>query len=191
MTSSETSTDAGASTRLVASVSRPAGTSGGAWRFFLLIGMLAATVAVALARDTQPAALILLSAAVLGAALVGMAMHRAMSGFFSDRKAVAPMSSRAREELEREKALALRSIKELQFDHAMGKVSEADFKEIGGRLRARAMTLIQDLERASHAPPVVAPSKPASRAAGACASCGTVNDPDAKFCKQCGTKLGR
>jgi len=172
-------------------VSQPAGASGGAWRFFLLIGMLAATVAVALARDTQPIALILLSAAVLGAALVGMAMHRAMSGFFSDRKVVSPMSSRAREDLEREKALALRSIKELEFDHAMGKVRDTDFNEIGGRLRARAMTLIQDLERASHAPAVAAPSKPAPRAVGTCASCGTVNDPDAKFCKHCGTKLER
>ena len=34
--------------------------------------------------------------------------------------------------LEREKALVLRSIKELEFDHAMGKVSDADFAEIGG-----------------------------------------------------------
>jgi hypothetical protein len=190
MTSSETSTEAGASSRLVASINRPAGSSGGAWRFFLLIGMLAATVAVALARDTQPVALILLSAAVLGAALVGMAMHRAMSGFFSDNKAVAPLSSRTRDELEREKSLALRSIKELEFDHAMGKVSEADFKEIGGRLRARAIVLMQDLERAAHAP-VAAPSKPAPRAAGTCAKCGTINDRDARFCKQCGTKLER
>ena len=40
--------------------------------------------------------------------------------------------------LEREKALALRTIKELEFDRAMGKVSEADFDEMAARLRARA-----------------------------------------------------
>ena len=41
--------------------------------------------------------------------------------------------------LEREKALVLRSIKELEFDRAMGKVSPKDFDEMAGRLRARAI----------------------------------------------------
>ena len=37
--------------------------------------------------------------------------------------------------LEREKMLVLRSIKELEFDRAMGKVSAKDFDEMAGRLR--------------------------------------------------------
>ena len=45
---------------------------------------------------------------------------------------------RTRAALEREKTLVLRSIKDLEFDHAMGKVSEKDFAEMGARLRARA-----------------------------------------------------
>ncbi len=57
--------------------------------------------------------------------------------------------------LVRDKALILRSIKELEFDHAMGKVSEADFADISARLRARALALMQDIERgrAGRSPP--------------------------------------
>lgn len=51
--------------------------------------------------------------------------------------------------LEREKAAALRAIKELEFDCAMGKVSEGDFHEMSGRLRARAVRLITQLDTGS------------------------------------------
>ena len=39
---------------------------------------------------------------------------------------------RARAALERDKALTLRAIKELEFDRAMGKVAEPDFVEMRG-----------------------------------------------------------
>ena len=42
--------------------------------------------------------------------------------------------------------LTLRSIKELEFDHAMGKVAQKDFAEIGARLRARALELMDQLD---------------------------------------------
>ena len=48
------------------------------------------------------------------------------------------LGGRTRAALEREKTLVLRSIKELEFDRAMGKVSEKDFAEMSARLRARA-----------------------------------------------------
>jgi rRNA maturation endonuclease Nob1 len=98
----------------------------------------------------------------------------------------------AREALEREKRLVLRSIKELEFDKAMGKVSEADFAAIMSPLRARALTLMRDLERAP-ATEAAAPSAPSARAAASaqtCPSCGTANDADARFCKSCGSKVG-
>src|SRR6185436_17587187 len=41
---------------------------------------------------------------------------------------------------------ALRAIKELEFDRAIGKLSEEDFKEMSGRLRARATRLIRQLD---------------------------------------------
>ena len=155
--------------------------------------MLGATAAVVVARQTHPVALLALSAAVVCAGLVGIAFHKALVGFFGfGAQAPVARTDRARVALEREKALVLRSIKELEFDRNMGKLSEADFNEIGGKLRARALALMQDLERADRKMPAGKAS--GQRAAGAgvadvCPSCSTRNDPDAKFCKQCGRKL--
>lgn len=157
-----------------------------AWHFFVLLSMLAATAAVTLSPHTHPAALLLLSAAVVAAGLVGLAGYRALQGFFGSTRDLAPLPPRAREELVREKSLLLRSIKELEFDHAMGKVGEKDFGEISARLRARAIALMQELDRAPSvpAPPVADVPVPAE-----CAACGTAHDAHARFCKQCGARL--
>ncbi len=91
--------------------------------------------------------------------------------------------------LQREKALVLRSIKELEFDHGMGKVSDADFKDIGGRLRARALALMQDIERAAHAKETSTRASARADAGTTCSTCGKANDDDARFCKHCGARL--
>jgi hypothetical protein len=49
-------------------------------------------------------------------------------------------------ELREEKGRVLRAIKELEFDHAMGKLSDEDFKQIGDRYRLRAIEVIRELE---------------------------------------------
>ena len=111
------------------------------------------------------------------------------------------MSERLRHDLEREKALTLRSIKELEFDRAMGKVSPPDFEVMAARLRSRALGIMRQLEAGSSAyreviekelaqrigRPVAPP--PASAAATITCACGTKNDRDARFCKSCGKKL--
>jgi hypothetical protein len=151
--------------------------------------MVGATAVVMVSKETHPAALIMLSAAVIAAGFVGLAMSRAVTGFFSGGVEPEPVSDRSRAEIERQKMLVLRSLKELEFDKAMGKVSDADFATIAPRLRARAMSLMKDLE---NTPLVVPKSKPApatKRAVGFCPSCGTERDKDAKFCKSCGAKL--
>jgi len=158
------------------------------WQVYVLLGMVAAAAAVWATQHTHPAALILLSAATLGAGFVALTIHRALAAFLGRGGEVVPPGERRREVLEKEKALVLRSIKELEFDRAMGKIGDADFAELESRLRARALTLMQDLERAAPAPRV----EPAGTPAGprhACAECGTLNEPDAKFCKQCGKAM--
>jgi hypothetical protein len=160
--------------------------------------MGAATTAVVLSPHTHPAALLLLSAGVVSAGLVGWAVFRSLSGFLGLKTGgvARPLDEQTATALEREKALVLRAIKELEFDYAMGKVSEADFKEIGGRLRLRALVLMQELERAPARPAAGVPAAPPAATAAtsadarpACASCGTNNDHDAKFCKSCGARL--
>jgi hypothetical protein len=186
------------------------------WQFFLLLAMLGATAAVITARDTHPAALLLLSAAVISAGFVAVALHRALGALLGRQgPSMSRPAGRTRQLLEEDKALVLRSIKELEFDRSMGKVSEADFQEIGGRLRSRALALMQQIEglddrheagptASTEAGPLgPAPGRapdlkvrPPSEVTGprrrsrACTSCATASDADAKFCKQCGARLG-
>jgi len=109
--------------------------------------MAAATWAVLVSPHTHPAALALLSAAIIATGVVGAALHNAVAGFFGvSTFESTPASARTREALESDKALVLRSIKELEFDRAMGKVSESDFAELGSRLRARAVALLAELD---------------------------------------------
>jgi membrane protease subunit (stomatin/prohibitin family) len=97
--------------------------------------------------------------------------------------------------------LALRAIKELEFDRAMGKLSESDWQEMSGRLRTRAGRLMRQLDagagyreqvenelakRLASTPAGGEAKEPAARF---CSECGTARDADAKFCKNCGTKL--
>ncbi len=134
MTSSETSTDAGF---------RP-------WHFFVLASLVAATAAVVMSGHPQPANLILVSLTIATAGLAGFGCYRMVAPLALDeaRSSAESLGTRARAGLDREKALVLRSIKELEFDRAMGKVSDADFEEMGSRLRARAIALMKQLDEA-------------------------------------------
>ena len=113
-------------------------------------------------------------------------------------------------ELEREKQLVLKAIKEIELDFQMRKISERDYREMVERYRNRAMRLISELDSGDDYRgliekelklrlelPVADPPAPAASSAGAaspgarpaCPTCQTVNDTDAKFCKSCGGKL--
>jgi hypothetical protein len=118
------------------------------WQFFLLAGMLAATAGVIVATGQSPAAIILLSVTVVSASLVALGVHRSLSPLALPESAdPAPLlGGRTLAALEREKTLVLRSIKELEFDFAMGKIAPGDFEEMGGRLRTRAMSLMRQLD---------------------------------------------
>ena len=99
------------------------------WQLFTLAGLIGATVVVFLSRGQSPAAIILLSCAVFAAAYIGVSALRTVLPLFGVARLDAPemLGDRTRAALEREKTLALRSIKELEFDRGMGKVSEKDF----------------------------------------------------------------
>jgi ribosomal protein L40E len=118
------------------------------WQFFTLAGLVGATIVVFLSEGQNPAGIILLSLIVFGAAAVGVAAWRTFSPLAGIDEPAGPQifGGRTRAALEREKALVLRSIKDLEFDHAMGKVSDKDFAEMGARLRARAAGLIRQLD---------------------------------------------
>lgn len=186
------------------------------WQFFVLAGMLSATAVVIVATGQSPAAIIVLSLTVLSASLVALGAYRALVPLAKPEAIEAPqmLGGRTRAALEREKALVLRSIKDLEFDFAMRKMSQNDYDEMSHRLRARAMGLMRQLDAgagyrtsieaeldkrlgrpgsASPQEPAVATSDagtaPDAPAAAYCGTCGQNNDADARFCKQCGAKL--
>jgi hypothetical protein len=170
------------------------------WQFFVLAALGCASVVTYVARAQGVSAVILLSVLMGAAALVGMAALRTIRPLFSggdDRTVM--IGERTRVALEREKMLTLRTIKELEFDRAMGKISDADWREMSARLRARATRLMRQLDAGSGYREQIerdlakrlGPDAPATARADAraCATCATANDADARFCKSCGQKL--
>jgi hypothetical protein len=117
------------------------------WQFFVLAGLGCATAVVFVARGQGVTTVILLSVLMATTALVGLAAVRMLRPLVGGDEDRTPMvGHRTRLALEREKMLALRSIKELEFDRSMGKVSDEDFRDMSGRLRARAMRLMRQLD---------------------------------------------
>jgi len=167
------------------------------WQLFTLAGLIGATVVVFLAQGQTPAGVILLSLTIFAAALVGYAAWRTLAPLTGSEEGTGPqiLGGRTRAALEREKTLVLRAIKDLEFDHAMGKMSDKDFAEMTGRLRIRAAGLLRQLDAGTGYRDQIEKEiakrlgdRPAARA-NRCAACNTKNDIDARFCKHCGAAL--
>jgi hypothetical protein len=162
---------------------------------FILLALMAATVAVVMSRPATPESLILISLTIGAAGFAAVCFYRMLAPLVAPHTDFEqePLSERLRADLEREKALTLRSIKELEFDRAMGKLSQQDFDQMAGRLRARAIGIMKQLETEKFGSDQMSASArrsetPARRAAVRC-RCGMDNDHDARFCKSCGKKL--
>jgi hypothetical protein len=117
------------------------------WQFFVLAALGCATAATFMARGQGLVVVIMLSVLMAAAAFIGLTALRTVQPLVTPEvERSAMIGRRTRAALEREKLLALRAIKELEFDRAMGKLSEDDFKEMAGRLRVRAGRLIRQLD---------------------------------------------
>jgi ribosomal protein L40E len=123
-----------------------------------------------------------------------------------------------RRQLLREKDTLLGAIRELRFEHDLGKLSDADLAQLEQGYRGRAREVLQELdeelephraaaralieqarsnstksasaESAKTGTADAAAEPRATQATLACGACGTRNDTDASFCKKCGGKLG-
>jgi hypothetical protein len=117
----------------------------------VLVSLAASTAAVLMSRRSSPEHLILISFTIGAAGVAAAAFYRMLIPLtVGDLKQLSDRpSDRALAAIEREKALVLRSIKELEFDRAMGKVSPRDFDEMSGRLRARAIMLMKQVDAGS------------------------------------------
>lgn len=122
-------------------------------------------------------------------------------------------------ELMAQKDTVLKSIKDLEFDYHVGKLSDEDFERFNLRLRRQAIGLIQQIEKLApetasmdeqlemlierkrkvkqtapvngHLPaPVARPAVPPTGApARFCTECGQAAAPEHKFCANCGSPI--
>ncbi len=90
----------------------------------------------------------------------------------------------AREALLAQKHLAYENLKELNFDMASGKLSEADYQAMKQEMEAEAIRLLKELDalegEGGQAP------EPDQHT---CPSCGRATEPHNSFCPGCGDKL--
>jgi hypothetical protein len=172
------------------------------WQFFVLAALICATGVTYLVRGQGVTTVLLLSVLMATTAIVGLAVLRAVRPLVTTQEDRTPMvGDRTRAALEREKMLALRTLKELEFDRSMKKISEDDYREMSTRLRARASRIIRQLDAGSGYRTKIeadlakrlgareAQDSKARPQTLTCAACQTPNDIDAKFCKNCGQKL--
>lgn len=185
----------------------------------LLVGLAGAIVALgyglAVEKMRLGPPLVMVALGGMTLALTARAMMRMLDPLTrvdAGARAAAEQPRRARE-LEREKQLVLKAIKEVELDYQMRKVAERDYRDMVERYRARALRLMSEIEAGddfrllierelkmrlelppaegqkpaatvpAHAPEV------ATAASRQCPGCNTNNEADAEFCKKCGNKL--
>jgi hypothetical protein len=119
--------------------------------------------------------------------------------------------------LAEEKRRVLRALKDLEAEHAIGKIDDADYEALVARYRADAKAVMREMDReigplrdeaeriareylgnrglvdGEAAAPIEAKAGEAETKAAplraACAKCGTSNESDAAFCKKCGAAI--
>jgi zinc-ribbon domain len=129
--------------------------------------------------------------------LVGVALFRMLDPLLrADAERVEPSSTSGgstahQRELEHDKRLVLKAIREIEHDYQMRRIAESDYQELLQRYRARAMRIIRELDAGDNYRTLIEDELKARLAAlpPPCPSCGNSNDADAQFCKKCGGKL--
>jgi hypothetical protein len=89
-------------------------------------------------------------------------------------------------------AVALRALKEIEFDRATGKLSDTDYEQLKAKYTAEALAALRDesghgTREAGHGTAAVT-TFPVSRFP--CPDHGPRPEKDAQFCSECGRRLG-
>ncbi|MEA2679609.1 MAG: hypothetical protein QOK03_1331 [Candidatus Binataceae bacterium] len=153
-------------------------------------------------------------AAILIVAGVALFVAAPLSGGFPRRRRSTSLQLEL-ERLEHERGLAVQGLRELEFDHEMGKLDEVDYRDLKRSLEDRALSAMRAIESARRtsdvaragtmrlaarpARPVPAPAAltpaqpaPALRASAARRQPGAAGAglPLVNFCPQCGVRVG-
>jgi cytochrome c-type biogenesis protein CcmI len=94
--------------------------------------------------------------------------------------------------------VALLALRDVEYDHATGKLDEADYHALRRELAAEALTALERVDSEATAGPGGAPPaledeiarlRSGLRSGTTCASCGSGNDGGSSFCAYCGAPL--
>ncbi|MAE69236.1 MAG: hypothetical protein CME06_02075 [Gemmatimonadetes bacterium] len=89
-------------------------------------------------------------------------------------------------DLERERAALLRSVRDLDFDHQMGKLSDEDYRPLRDELRARGVAITKELDARRSAG-----AKKRGASAPVCSECGATVRRKDRYCASCGASLAQ
>jgi hypothetical protein len=170
-----------------------------------------ATIVVGVTASFGSAILVLASTAMLSTIALLWASLRTLSGDAPLPSGLTAQSGNRTEAsaLSEKKRQALRALKDLENERALGKLDEADYADVATRYRDEAKAVLREMEaeiapameeaervardylrgRAGTSPSARDDSKVVGRVA--CSKCAASNEPDAAFCKGCGARLDR
>lgn len=87
-------------------------------------------------------------------------------------------------------AVALRALKEIDFDRATGKLSDTDYEQLKAKYTGEALAAMRG-EQGARSSTLPAPTAPLSvLRALSCPEHGARPETDAQFCSECGRRLG-
>jgi hypothetical protein len=182
----------------------------------LPVASVAGAILVGFLASVGSGLLVLASGALLGTIALLWASVRTLSGdapLPADLEALAGQTHEV-DQLGEQKRRVLRALKDLEGERALGKIDDADYESIAMQYRLEAKALMREMDR-NGAPSLaeaerVAAAYLASKGLGpaangvakvdaarssgtrerlACPDCETSNEPDAAFCKKCGSAM--
>jgi hypothetical protein len=114
---------------------------------FLPLVVVVGALGVGVVASPAPALLVLVAGALLGAITLLWASVRTLGGdapLAEDLEALAAPG--AKSDLAAEKRAVLRALKDIEHEHAIGKIDEADYRELADKYRAEAKDLLRKLD---------------------------------------------
>jgi len=169
---------------------------------------LVAAITIGFLAGVGMALLTILTGALLGAILLVWHSLRTLAGDADVDVGLELAHARAPTDLAERKQRALRALKDIEQEHALGKIDDVDFAALDADYRAQAKEVIREiddslepfrekaealvrehLEKHPIKEEPVAEDDDEDDGDVECPKCETINDPDAAFCKKCGEKL--
>jgi hypothetical protein len=130
----------------------------------------------------------------VAALLLGGAVLWLLLGPLLRPEAVRPAPLEPEDPLETRRGQSLAALKELDFDRAMGRLSDADYASLRAAYTAEALAALRDeAEPEAAADPAEALIAARARSVGvsaSCRRCGPRPEADSRFCSECGGALG-